>query len=551
MRKRRRSPLPVLISLALVVFIALIASYFFQKTSVNDTVADKTKYFGITSAEEVPLIVDDQLLGEKGLVKDGVVYLDYHTVYNELTKAMYYEAASARLFVTLPSGTAVYTPDDGTGALILEGDVPYLSVDFIRENADIELEVLQDPIRVVARTTWQNLKTATATENTEVRASDSTKSEILTELAAGDAVVLLENGDKWDRVSTMDGYQGYVEKDKLAEADGVLTHTTDEKFVFPKISLDYKINMSWMYVQSFEGNDQLDVLTENATGLNTISPTWFSLANAEGDLTSYAEADYVSKAHEKGLQVWGCFQDVYGDQVSIGDVLSTYEKRQHVISQLLQACTDTGMDGINIDIETITEDTAPQYLQFIKELCVAAHAQNVIVSTDAYVPKYTGYYDRGEQAKTVDYLVIMGYDEHTASSEEPGSVASLGFVEEGIKDTLKEVPASQVINAIPFYSRGWTELFTQDGLISEAYGMDGAKKFAEDHNISLSWDTETGQNYGTAKDDKGRYSIWIEDAASIAEKMKLIQKYDLAGVAEWRLGLESPDVWSVIQEYLQ
>ena len=150
----------------------------------------------------------------------------------------------------------------------------------------------------------------------------------------------------------------------------------------------------------------------------------------------------------------------------------------------------------------------------------------------------------------VDYLVIMGYDEHTAGSAEAGSVASLPLVEQGIRDTLSEVPASQVINAVPFYTRGWTSWFGEERPESEAFGMDGADEFVKLHEIYLSWDSSVGQKTGTAVTDEARYSIWLEDEQSLEEKLKLIRKYNLAGVAAWRLGFERNDVWEIIGTYM-
>ena len=168
----------------------------------------------------------------------------------------------------------------------------------------------------------------------------------------------------------------------------------------------------------------------------------------------------------------------------------------------------------------------PQYLQFLKELCAAAHAQGLVVSADNFVPLYTKYYKRREQAKTVDYIVIMGYDEHTASSEEIGSVASLPFVEQGITDTLEEVPKEKVINAIPFYTRAWTEVFGEAVPQSEALGMDEAAAFAAEHGIVTSWDGAVGQNVGSGGVRGGQIQYLAGGIErSIDGKNELIQKY--------------------------
>lgn len=551
-RRRRRSILPILICMAFVVVIVYLATILFKKVSVNEDRMDPMVYYGI-GPSEAAIIVDDRILELKGLIRDGEVYLPYGAVWNTLNSSFYWESTTEQLLLTLPGGTNVWSVGDGTGVLLKEGGKLYVSASCIRDNSDIDMEILEDPCRVVARTKWTNLAAETVTEDTVVRYGSNPKSEVLTYLKDGDTVVLTENAQDWCKVSTADGYLGYVRKSSLMEApEGSITHTTDERFIYKKIVLDHPIVMAWQYTSTKENNNEFDVLTEHAVGLNTVAPVWFRYSSAEGDLESLAEKSYVDRAHSAGMQVWGTLSDVSGGgEFTSGTILKTHEVRAHVISQLLDIAAETGMDGINIDIENLVEDEIPQYLQFLRELCVAAHEKNIIVSSDNYVPQFTGYYNRKEQAKTVDYIVIMGYDEHVNGSAEAGSVASLPFVEKGIQDTLAEVPASQVINALPFYTRGWTSWFGQERPDSEALGMNDADNFAVDHGIYLSWDSSMGQRSGTAVTDDARYSIWMEDEQAVEEKMKLIRKYNLAGVGAWRLGFERDGVWDIIDRYMK
>lgn len=549
---RNKSPLPVVICLVIVAAIVGIGGFFINRYSPTGKKMNKSEYYGLSSGDQAALIVNDEVLEEKGLVIDGEVYVDYMTVWNYLNSGYYWEAGASQLLLTLPAGTNTWVPGDGSGAVILgEDGVPYISAACIRENSDIDMEILEEPYRVVARTSWSGVTAGTMTEDTKVRYRGGLKSEILTEVKKGDTIVFLEDLQDWCRVSTADGYVGYVQSSTfMKNSEAGLPHTADARFQFQRISLDHKINLGWHYVDSLEGNSYLGERIAEAAGLNTISPTWFSLADEQGSLVSYADKAYVDQAHAAGLQVWGMLGDVNGSPVKTGDVLAGASARTNIIQQLMQIATDCGMDGINVDFESIREDSAPQYLQFLKELCVAAHAQNLVVSTDNFVPTYTKYYKRAEQAKTVDYLIIMGYDEHTASSEEIGSVASLPFVEQGIQDTLKEVPAGQVINAIPFYTRSWVETFGTSVPESQALGMDAAAAFVEEHGIVTAWDASVGQNVGSVEDGSARYSIWLEDEQSVEAKMKLIAQYDLAGVAGWRLGFERASVWNIIAQYL-
>lgn len=550
--QKRRSPLPIIICLVIIAAIIGIGGFFINRYTPTDTEMNKNEYYGLTSEEEAALILNGQVLEEKGLVVDGTVYISYSDVWNYLNSGFYWDAQAGQLMLTLPSGTLTWTPEDGSGAVILGSDGnPYISAECVKENSDIDLEIYSEPNRVVARTQWDGVRTATVTETAQVRYRGGPRSEILTEVQAGDTVVFQEDLSDWCQVATSDGYVGYVESSTLTQNEETgLPHETDEKFQYQKIFLDHKIVLGWHYVGSQEGNSSLSEVIAGATGLNTISPTWFSLADGQGNLISYADSSYVEQAHAAGLQVWGLLGDVDGSAVNTGSVLSSAEARANIIQQLMQIAAECGMDGINVDFESIREESAPQYLQFLKELCAAAHQQNLIVSTDNFVPTYTGYYKRAEQAKTVDYIIIMGYDEHTASSEEAGSVASLPFVEQGIADTLAEVPAEQVINAVPFYTRGWVETFGSTVPESQTLSMDEADAFVTEHGIETYWDASVGQNVGSVETGDARYSIWLEDEQSIAEKVNLASEYNLAGVAAWRLGFERQSVWSVFEDYV-
>ena len=283
--------------------------------------------------------------------------------------------------------------------------------------------------------------------------------------------------------------------------------------------------------------------------MNVSSPTWYSIIDNEGNISNIASSDYVNQAHEKGLQVWGLV-DNFSENISTTEILSRTSTRQNLVRQLVDAALEAGLDGINIDFEYLEEAVGIHFLQFLRELSVETHKNNLVLSVDNPVPEdFTSHYDRAEQGRVVDYVIIMGYDEHYVGSEEAGSVASLPWVEQGIKDTLAEVPAERVINAVPFYSRLWKTL--AGTLSSEAIGMGQAQEVVAKYNVETYWDKNTSQNYGAFENEGAEFQIWIEDAQSIAEKVKLSSQYNLAGVAAWKLGFESSDVWQAISDNLK
>ena len=311
--------------------------------------------------------------------------------------------------------------------------------------------------------------------------------------------------------------------------------------------MDGKVNMVWHQVTSTDANAYFADATANMTGVNVISPTWFYLLDTSGNIANISSADYVAQAHEKGLKVWGLI-DNFTQEVSTTETLSNTAARQNIISQLIQAATSVGMDGINVDFESLSEDVGIHFLEFLRELSIECHKNNLVLSVDNPVPEdFTSHYDRAEQGRVVDYVIIMGYDEHYVGSE-AGSVASLPWVEQGIQGTLAEVPAERVINAVPFYTRLWRT--TGGNVTSEAIGMDQAQQVISENNVETYWDKTTSQNYGKYDIDNSTYQIWIEDSQSIAEKVKLVSKYNLAGVSAWKLGFENSGIWQVISDNL-
>ena len=221
---------------------------------------------------------------------------------------------------------------------------------------------------------------------------------------------------------------------------------------------------------------------------------------------------------------------------------------------MISEAREYGFDGINLDFEYITEDVSEHYLQFIRELSFECRKYGIILSTDNYAPaSYNMYYNRKEQGYWLDYFIIMGYDEYWKGSEVAGPVASIGFVENGITNTLLEVPAEKVINAMPYYVRVWTQTLNTDGTTSMStrdLSMEGAANRLKENGVDLVWDEEKGVYYGSYESGKETVQIWLEDEKTIEEKMKLYKANNLAGVAGWKLGLEKKEVWSVIENYL-
>lgn len=586
-RKRRQRSLLIKVCIFIILaLVVLCGTILWKKYSPSDKKANRKEYYGITNEEQLAVIVNNQILEPKGKMIDGTLYLEYSAVRDYVNERFYWDANENLLLYTLPNDMvsvsvgsreyAVSKEKKSEEYVILktEGSTAYIALDFVKKYTDIEYKMYKSPNRIVIQSDWSDAKVATTKNNSAIRMRAGVKSPILTETKSDDVVRIIEKEGKWRKVRTNDGFVGYIKQSDLKDEKTKTYKREFKEEKFTNIKKDYTINMAWHQVSSRSANNQVLEMIANTKGLTTLSPTWFSVKDTKGNITSIASSEYVNYAHQSNIEVWGLVrnfdplnQEGIKTSEETHELLSRTSSRENLTNQLISEALQVGLDGINVDFETVAEKTGEHYIQFIRELSVKCRKNGIVLSVDNYVPKgYNEHYHRKEQGIVADYVIIMGYDEHFAGSYESGSVASIGYVKEGIQETLKDVPASKVINAMPLYTRLWKEVPKTEAELSEQAGTEAGKystkvtsetvsmkrtdKVLEQFGAEAKWDSKTGQNYAQWEKDGATYKIWLEDEKSIEEKLKVMKANKLAGTAVWKLGFESQGLWELILKYV-
>ena len=562
--KKRIIPVLIAIVLILVVFVIAFGNKIIDRYSYSKERADLNDVYSIQDETDTAIVLQNELIEQRAKLLDGTYYVALSTVQELLNDRFYEDSGEGLLLYTLPDaivrttvGTGEVTVGEETSSFDYTvsqyvGDTLYVALDYVKQYTNFSYEAFTDPNRLQIYTSWDQREIGYIKKDTQVRRLGGVKSEILEDVKSGDKVTILEQMDTWTKVKTADAIIGYVENNKIRDiAPELPIPVTDyQEPEYTSLTRDYKINLGWHVVAGVAGNDTLTDYVSNTKGLNVISPTWFKLNDNEGNFVSLATQQYVDKAHDMGLEVWALVENIeYKGSIDMYSILSSTTNRKNLIDHLVSEALQYGIDGINVDFEQISMDCGEHFIEFIRELSIPCRANGLVLSVDNYVPTgYTDHYDRKEQGVVADYVIIMGYDEHYAGSSEPGSVASIDFVEDGIKQTVEQVPTEKIINAIPFYTRIWSTTGTE--VSSQAVGMETAQEYIEAHNIETIWDEETCQNYGEFMDGDTYNQVWLEDAESIRVKLNVMQNYGINGVAFWRLGYETSDVWDVVEEYL-
>lgn len=559
--------IPALVAIVLIIIIGAITAggYLYEKYSYSKERADLTAYFEV-GEEELAIILQDEMIPEKAVVKNGRCYLDLNTVKTYFNDIFYVDMNEQLLLYTTPTevirvsfGSSIMNVDGadtdlGYEVAYQDGEIVYIALDYVKTYTNLSYEVFEQHMQIY--NTWGTKTVATVKKDTAVRLRGGVKSAVLRDLAKGEQVEILEKMETWSKVKSTDSFIGYVENKMLVDESEVeetpVTDYTEPEYTTNQ--LDEALCLGWHSIGGVGGNDTLDSMVAGTIDMNVIAPTWFSLSDNEGNFQNFGTREYVDRAHNLGLEVWGVLDDfnynnVYDANIDVYAVLSSTTTRTHLVEGITKAALALGLDGINLDFERITAECGEHFVQFIRELSVQCRENDLTFSIDSYVPfNFNSYLRRDVQGQVADYVIIMGYDEHWHGSGDPGSVASIDYVSNGLDKTLEQVPKEKVVNALPFYSILWK--IEGANVTDEYLTLNNTQSFLERIGKEGKWDEETQQMYYEWTSGGATYKFWAETEESLAAKINVMKVKDIAGVAVWRLGYGTKEAWQIISAYV-
>ncbi|MDD6353618.1 MAG: glycosyl hydrolase family 18 protein [Lachnospiraceae bacterium] len=575
--KKKILPAAIIVGLIILILGIIGISSLIRKYTPTKKTEDLNKYFNISSEDESALIVDNTVSDSKAKLIDGKIYVDYNFVHDSLNSRFYWDANENVLLYTTAADIVSAAADSSTYTVTKQAnDFGYpivkatsssalIALDYVKQFSNITYKSYDKPSRTVITTSWGKIETASTAKSTQLRVKGGIKSPILKQVKKGESLTILEKGTKWDKAASKDGIVGYIKASTLSDIKTTELKNNDyTEEAFTHIKKDKDICLAWHQITNKSSNSKVANVISSTKGVNVMSPTWFYLNDNNGGLADLASKDYVNYCHSQGIEVWGLFSNLENKNVDAASVLTHTSTRTTLINQIMSAAFNYELDGVNIDFENITKEAyGDSYIEFIRELAIKCHNNGISLSVDVTVPaSYNKFFNRADMANFADYVIIMGYDEHYNGSD-AGSVASLPWVTTGLNDTLKEVPADQVILGMPLYTRIW-ELTPKDAdnpvtdtadqsqynITSSVYGMDAAAAQVSGNNATASPDEETGQNYAEWNANNKLYKVWLEDNTSLEKRLELVDKNKLAGAAFWKLGFENSSIWDIVIKYL-
>lgn len=517
-----------------------------------------------------PIFSDGKLLEGTAIGQGEGLKLPLPIIQQLIDDTILYEEETQSVIITTPRKLVLLKTDEKTSqvnnkpvelrfAPEEQDKVIYVPAELLTELYGIEAHEDEASGAVVLMMPGEELSHRSVKESDKkdftvaLRDGASIHDPILQDMKSGTKLRILGEQEDWYYVQLYNGYMGYVKKTSTVE-EGSRQVPELEQAISPgreKWS-SRKVNLTWEAVYNVAPKPSS---IGELPGVNVVSPTWFSLVDGEGNVKSKADSAYVNWAHSQGMQVWGLFSNSFEPDLTT-EALSSFDRRMTTILQMLHYAELYNLDGINIDYENVYTKDGPNLTQFMRELRPLASEYGLVVSIDVTAKSNTelwsAFLDRRALAQTVDYLILMAYDEHWAASPKSGSVSSLPWVRASVNRILQEdgVAPDQMILGIPLYTRVWSETKV-DGktqVKSKAIGMKKAKEIIEAQKLTPEYSSDAGQNYVEYQEGDVLNRIWLEDAVSLQNRVDLTEELGLAGVATWTRSFASDEAWEVLKQ---
>lgn len=515
---------------------------------------------------KIGLVINNNDVTEKVkkdvIIQKDVIYLSESDVSNYFDKYLYLDNENKQIITTSEKKMAYISTEkkemtvNGTTEEIYETVINkdgeyYLPISEMNKVYDIEIEYNKTSNTVMIDSLDRKKVKACASKNTSIKSKPKAISGTVAKVKRGDWLIVAENQDNgWSKVRTQEGKVGYIKTNKLTNEITVRNDMEEEK------QINGKVNLVWDYFSEY--GSAPDRSGTKIDGVNVVSPAFFYIdKNGKFQENVGNEGEkYINWAKENGYKIWPMVSNAGSGMLKVtSSIMNDFNKRQKLIEDIVNVCIKYNLDGINIDFENMKKEDKDLYSQFIIELTPRIKEIGLVISVDVTAPDgaetWSLCFDRHVIGDVVDYIIFMAYDQYGVSSKKAGTTAGFNWVETNINKFIntEEIDTNKIILGIPLYTRLWT-IEDENNADSSVVNMNKIDEVIP-KDAKRTWNNALKQNVVEYTQDGEKKKMWIEDLQSIQEKVSLVTKYNLGGVASWEKDRETGDVWTIIKNELQ
>ncbi len=309
---------------------------------------------------------------------------------------------------------------------------------------------------------------------------------------------------------------------------------------------------------------------EHADKIDILVPGWYSV-DANGLVWGGPNADVLKTASAHHVPV----MPIVGGtaQADLHKLFTTPGAQSAFIAALLSECQKYSYSGFQVDLENILWTDRDAFTAFVAATAAALHQQHLLV-TIATVPNAPGFpgktaysrwnyanwrgaYDLKALAQLVDLICLMTYDQHGQVTM-PGPVAGYPWVVENLDYALQFVPKEKLSLGIPTYGYHWSvgePIKGEPGKDDKAnptveyIGQPEIEQYLAAYHPHAEWDATDRTAWFFFYRDDYREWVFYTDKRGFAERYNLARDRGLQGFCSWVLGVEDPEIWSLLPSH--
>lgn len=290
-------------------------------------------------------------------------------------------------------------------------------------------------------------------------------------------------------------------------------------------------------------------LKDSCGVLGTLSPDWLTIRYEEGSYSIQAASRDTRSGVEEfraqakfGVRLMPVVQIAAGRNMAAAiDGLLRPDGQAAVAGGLLRAVHRLDAQGVCIDFSQSQEAELLRLTPFFAGL--QTQFERAGLETCLVISARNGAWrDAGLVSKFNQVVVKMFRETWTGTAS--GPLSDLAWVKATAAEARDEIGQDKLVAAVGSFAVDWVSGSPFPEKLSFSEAMQRISQAQGDVQFS----TETSNSFSTFRDASGRiHKIWMIDAVSVHNQLKVLSELGIPGVAVWSLGSEDPGIWNVLE----
>lgn len=271
----------------------------------------------------------------------------------------------------------------------------------------------------------------------------------------------------------------------------------------------------------------------------------------------------LQKANELGISTFLSLSNLNKgkfDAQLVHHYIKDEKQRKTLVNDLVKLVNLYNLTGVHIDFEHLNPQDKGNLTEFITLLSEELKKSNkkLTMVISAYMSDNeanASVYDFEKLANYVDYFNLILYDDFPKSKYPTtgvdGPISNIVRIERVLKYMTLRIPSTKILMGIGAYGIDFnlTNKTAENVKIND---IPTIVKNAVQGSVKYLYDSKTQSPFIEFKNsDNTVHRLWYENQKSLEERMKMVYKYNLAGICFYWLESDTDELYQVFEKYLK